>query len=261
MKNTRVLFIGDIIGPIGCKFVKTKLNSFKKENSIDVVIANGENSAVDNGITIGSAEYLLSAGIDVITTGNHAFKKRSVYDYLNKSHNILRPANFPENTTPGKGVLEFELNNIKFCVINLMGVHYLEPLRCPFETIDKILEKFNNYLIKIVDFHAELTSEKRAFGFFVDGRISAVLGTHTHVQTADAQILPGGTGYITDVGMVGAIDSVLGVKKEISIKRMKEKIPLKFEHDSNGRYKMDCVILDIDNSTGKTVFIKNFSLV
>lgn len=239
--------------------MKERLVDVRSEFKPDVIIANGENSAPSNGMTSKSAEYLFNAGVDIITGGNHTLKWRDVYSYIESSGKIVRPANYPEST-PGKGFLKFMFGGIKFCVINVMGIVSLEPLACPFETIDKILKQTNDCVIKIVDFHAETTSEKRAFGFYCAGRVSVVFGTHTHVQTSDEQILLDGTAYITDVGMCGASDSVLGVKTEISIKRMKSHIPLKFEHETSGIFKIECVLVEIDNSSGKAQNIKRFRI-
>lgn len=247
----KILAIGDIVGKNGCEFLKSKLPILKKRKNIDLVIANGENSDEGNGITPDSAKLILSSGADIITTGNHVFKKREIRDFLDKHSYIIRPANYPSKTTPGKGLCISQINNIKIAVINLMGVVYLENLRCPFETIDDILKEVSECTIKIVDFHAEATAEKRALGFYLDGKISAIFGTHTHVQTSDETILPNGTGYITDVGMTGPIDSVLGVKKEIIIKRQIEKLPIRFENAS-GECRMECIVFDVDEKTGLT---------
>ena len=255
----KILAIGDIVGKNGCEFLKSKLPILKKRKNIDFVIANGENSAEGNGITPDSAKFILSCGVDIITTGNHVFKKREIRDFLNKHSYIIRPANYPKETTPGKGFCIVQVNNIKIAIINLMGVVYLENLKCPFETMNGILKEVAECKIKILDFHAEATAEKRALGFYLDGKISAIFGTHTHVQTSDETILPQGTGYITDVGMTGPIDSVLGVKKEIIIKRQIEKLPIRFENAS-GDSKMECIIFDVDEQTGLTINIERFRI-
>ena len=256
----RILAIGDVVGLLGCKTVYENLEDIKKKYKIDFVIANGENSAVGNGITKKSAEYLFSAGVDVLTGGNHSFKWHQFTDYIDKSQKIIRPANYPEGT-PGRGFLEFNVKNSKICIINISGLVYLEALSCPLVCLDKILEKIKNIKIKILDFHAEATAEKRAMGFYADGRISAMFGTHTHVQTSDEEILPKGTAYITDIGMCGSVYSVLGVKPEISIRRMKNKIPIKFEHDSCGPSKIECAYFDIDEVTGKALGVKRLRFI
>lgn len=251
----KVLAIGDVVGLLGCRIVKENLKRIRAEQKIDLVIANGENSAPGNGITIKSAEYLFGAGIDILTGGNHTFKKNEISEYLDNSSRMIRPANYPEGT-PGVGYSRICVKNCSICVINLSGLVYLEPLSCPFECLDKILDEVRDCKIKILDFHAEATAEKRALGFYADGRLSAIFGTHTHVQTSDEEILPNGTGYITDIGMSGKIHSVLGVKPEISIKRMKGKIPLRFEYENFGASKIECVCFDIDENSGKSLNVE-----
>lgn len=248
----RILCIGDVVGKNGCEFLRSKLPSFKKLNGIDMTICNGENSSDGNGITPSSADYIFSSGVDVITLGNHTFRRKEFYSYLDEHDYIIRPANFPESTTPGCGYCVFDMGRISVAVINIMGNSYMDNiLDCPFHKIDEILAKDDvKYCkIKIVDFHAEATGEKRAMGFYLDGKVSAVFGTHTHVQTADAEILPNGTGYITDVGMTGTINSVLGVKSEIIISKLRDKLPQRFDY-ADGDCKMDCIIFDIDEKTG-----------
>ena len=214
----RLLFIGDVVGSSGCEFLMKRLPGYKKENSIDVCIANGENSAQGNGVTPVSCKMLYDSGVDFITLGNHSFKRPEVIEYLDKDPTIIRPYNFPKGA-PGKGVGIIEKGRIRIAVINLMGTVYLEALNNPFEEIDRALSEVEDCKTVIVDFHAEATAEKRAMGFYVDGRVTALLGTHTHVQTADAQLLPKGTAYITDVGMTGPINSILGVKSDIIVER------------------------------------------
>ncbi len=251
-----ILVIGDVVGKIGCTFLREKLPKLKKLKGIDIVIANGENSADGNGITPASAEYLFQSGVDVITTGNHAFRRKEVFELYDECEFLIRPANFPAGTTPGRGMTILDMGRLQIAVINLMGTAYLEPLDCPFKEADRLIKKADELgaKIKIVDFHAEATGEKRAMGFYLDGRVSAMFGTHTHVQTADATILPNGTGYITDVGMTGPIDSVLGVQKEIIIKKFVEKLPQRFDL-ATGDCKMNCMLIEVDEKTGKTLNI------
>ncbi len=256
----KVLAIGDVVGKRGTEFLRLKLGKIKAEKNIDFVIANGENSAEGNGITPLSANHLLKSGVNVITTGNHTFRRKEIVPFLSENHMVIRPYNFPNKTTPGVGIYKTKVNGINVAVINVLGVVYLEPLDSPFEAIDNALEFCSDCKIKIIDFHAEATAEKRAMGYYVDGKVSAIFGTHTHVQTSDEEILPLGTGYITDVGMTGVIHSVLGVKKEISIKRMKEKIPIRFQN-AEGDCKMECIIFDIDESTGKTVELERMRVI
>lgn len=256
----RILAIGDVVGRIGTNFLNRRLKEFKIDNSIDMVIANGENSAEGNGILPASAQGIFESGVDVITGGNHSFRRREIFPFLNSNHRIIRPFNYPFATTPGRGWTKIDVKGINVGIINISGVVYLESLKSPFEAVDEAINKCVDCNIKIVDFHAEATAEKRALGYYVDGRISALFGTHTHVQTSDEEILPNGTGYITDVGMTGPKDSVLGVKKEISIKRMKNKLPIRFEN-SSGACKMEGVIFDIDNVSGKTTNIERVRIL
>lgn len=255
-----ILAIGDIVGSIGSNFLKKELPKIKTENNIDLVIANGENSADGNGITPFSAEFLFNSGVDIITTGNHAFRRREIYNYFENNKNLIRPLNYPSGKTPGDGYCVINDFKTRIIVINLMGTIFMESIDCPFKAIDKILRKFDDKKsIIIVDFHAEATSEKKALGFYLDGKVSAVFGTHTHVATSDETILKNGTGYITDVGMTGVYESVLGVKKEIIIKKLTTKMPIRFDYAS-GKCKIDCVIFNVDDETCKTKGIKRFSI-
>ncbi|MDR1001847.1 MAG: TIGR00282 family metallophosphoesterase [Oscillospiraceae bacterium] len=242
-----ILCIGDVIGTVGSDFLRANLSGLKRLKGVDFVIANGENSADSNGITPASAQFLFDSGVDVITTGNHSFQRREMYDMYDSDSAVIRPANFPKGV-PGKGVYIADLGRVQICVINLMGVVSLSPLDCPFETAQRITEE-NDCKIKIVDIHAEATAEKRALGFFLDGKVSAVFGTHTHVQTADEQIMKNGTGYITDVGMTGPINSCIGVKPELAIEKMRTKMPVRLNY-ADGECMMNCVIFSIDEKTG-----------
>lgn len=256
-----ILAIGDVVGSVGCQFLREKLPQLKKLKGIDLVIANGENSADGNGITPVSADFLFKSGVDVITTGNHSFRRKESYALYDDSPFLVRPGNYPAKTTPGKGICIVDMGRVQVAVINLMGTAFMEPLACPFETLDCFIDeaKNENAKIIIVDFHAEATGEKRALGYYADGRVSALFGTHTHVQTADETILPQGTGYITDVGMTGTVHSVLGVKTEIIIKKFKEKLPQRFDL-AEGECKMNCIIFEVDDSTGKTVSVERIEI-
>lgn len=258
----RILAIGDVCGSIGCDYVRSCLPTLKREKHIDMVIINGENSADGNGITPSSADYLFTLGADVITGGNHSLRRSEVYDYLDKNDFCLRPQNL-SNAVNGKGYCVCDLGRMRVAVINLSGKIYLERLgvECPFTVADELIDRAKADGIKIilVDFHAEATSEKRALGLYLDGKVSAFFGTHTHVQTADEQILENGTGYITDIGMTGPIDSVLGVKKEIIINRLKDNDMSKFEL-SNGKCSMNGCIFEIDENIGKTVKIERINI-
>lgn len=256
----KILAIGDVYGKIGCDFLLKKLPNIKREYAIDLVIANGENSAEGNGILPSSAEMLYSAGVDVITGGNHSLRRKEIYNLLEESPFLLRPANFP-NSAPGTGITYVDMGYTTVAVINVLGVVYLESMACPFETCDKLIceAKHNGAKIIIIDFHAEATSEKRALGFYLDGRASCIFGTHTHIQTSDEQILPSGTGYITDLGMTGVYDSVLGVDKNIIIQKLKDKLPVKF-YGATGDAELNGCIFDVDKSTGLTKSIQRISL-
>lgn len=254
--------MGDVCGSIGCEYVRKVLPALKRDKKIDFVIINAENSADGNGITPSSAESLLNIGADVLTGGNHSFRRTEVLDYYEEKDNVLRPHNL-EEAPFGKGYCVADCGFVSVAVINLSGRIYLEKNSptCPFVTADELIEKAKNdgARIILVDFHAEATSEKRALGFYLDGKVSAFFGTHTHVQTADEQILQGGTGYITDLGMTGPIDSVLGVKKEIIINRLKSNDMSKFQL-ADGKCSLNGCIFEIDNKTGKTVNIERICI-
>lgn len=242
-----ILFIGDIFGRTGRRLIKENLAKIKEENSVDFVIANGENSAGGVGITKEIYDDLISYGVDIITLGNHAWAQKKIFDFIDSAEKLVRPANYPQDT-PGKPYVIVEVKNKKIAIINMCGRVFMDCIECPFKTIENILADIGNKAdIKILDFHAEATSEKVALGWFLDGRITALLGTHTHIQTADERILPQGTGYITDVGMTGPLNSVLGVKKEIIIKKFISNLPGKFEVEEDSG-QINGVLLDIDEN-------------
>ena len=254
----RLLAVGDVFSDLGCETVRKVLPVLKKEKRIDAVIINGENSAVGNGITPHSAECLFMYGADVITGGNHSLRRKEIYPVLDNNPMILRPDNLPDAQF-GSGYCLADFCFLSMAVINLSGCIYLEKLSAenPFQAADRLIEraKEDNADIIVVDFHAEATSEKKALALYLDGRISAFFGTHTHIQTADEQILKNGTGYITDLGMTGAADSVLGVKSEIIINRLKDGDMSKFEA-ADGRCIFNGCIFEIDNATGKTISVE-----
>ncbi|MDD5686239.1 MAG: TIGR00282 family metallophosphoesterase [Elusimicrobia bacterium] len=252
-----ILFIGDIIGSPGREKVSDLLPILREKHSIDFTIANGENSAGGAGITKKTSEDLFSAGVDVITLGNHSFDRREFTETIDHPK-IIRPANYPEGV-PGKGLCSVDITTpdsnktIKVTVVNLLGRFNMPLVDCPFRTADKILEQLSRLKprpIIIVDFHAELTSEKQALGFFLDGRVSGVVGTHTHVQTSDEKILANGTGYITDAGMVGSSDSIIGVEKSDVLKRFLTGMPAKFQVAKNDIF-FNGIVLTIDAESGK----------
>ncbi len=249
-----ILVIGDVVSSRGCEFLRSALPSFKKVKGIDLCIANGENSAVGNGITPFSAQYLFDSGVDFLTTGNHVYRRREMYDMLDECESIIRPANFNKNN-PGRGYAVIDMGFVKVGVINLMGNVYMDRCDNPFAAADEILPKLSDCRIILVDFHAEATAEKKALGYYLDGRVSAVFGTHTHVMTADATIMPKGTAYITDIGMTGPKVSVLGVKPEISIEWLKTSMPARFD-TAEGECMMNGCIFEIENKTGKVINIE-----
>ncbi len=257
--NVRILCIGDVVGSAGCDFLRSHLPAFKKLHKVDLTICNGENSADGNGITPRSADHIFTSGADVITLGNHSFRRSEVYPYLDEKPYIIRPMNYPAASTPGRGFCTVDMGYTQVTVINLMGQEGIDThLDNPFLEIERLLPTVESKIV-LIDFHAEATSEKRAMGLYLDGKVSAVFGTHTHVMTADAEVLPGGTGYITDLGMTGPIDSVLGVKKEIIINRFMTKLPARFEYEKSA-CKMNCTLFDIDTATGKCISATSYEL-
>ena len=245
-----VLVIGDVVGSSGVQYLRSRLPAFKRARAVDLTVVNGENAADGNGITPGAMADLFAAGADVITTGNHVFRRREIFDVLDSEPYLLRPANYPPGA-PGKGWCIYDLGRVQVCVANLMGTAYLDSLDCPFRAADRILAETRGAAVHIFDFHAEATGEKRAMGFYLDGRASVVFGTHTHVQTADACVLPGGTGYITDVGMTGAVNSVLGVKPELVIAKLRQKLPVRFE-PASGAMMLNAALFAVDPAAGRT---------
>lgn len=247
-----ILVLGDVVNSEGCNLLKKKLPAFKKLKAIDFCIANGENSADGNGITPSSAQMLFASGVDFITTGNHVYRRKEVYDLLDESEFIVRPCNFPSQN-PGTGSKVVDCGFFSLGIINVMGTMFMECLENPFHAVERELEKIRKQTnIILVDFHAEATSEKKALGFFLDGRVSAVFGTHTHVLTADNSVLPGGTGYITDVGMCGVKESVLGVDKDIIIEKFRFNMPARFDKAQGSSMANGC-IFTVDQKSGKCI--------
>lgn len=254
----RILTIGDVVSKQGCDFLSKTLPSLKKEMKADLVIVNGENSAIGNGILPQTAHLIFESGADVITLGNHSLRRREIYNYLDENKYIVRPANY-HSAAPGKGMILVDKGYTCAAIINLQGAVYLDPIRNPFDIVDSLVEeaKKNGAKIIIIDFHAEATSEKRALGYYLDGKVSVIFGTHTHVQTSDNQILPNGTGYITDIGMTGPLHSVLGVSTETAIEKLRTGLPVKFKND-DGPCTLEGCLFEVDNSTGKTVYTEIF---
>ncbi len=259
----KVLAVGDVCSPDGSDFALKILPQIKRQENIDLVIVNGENSADGNGITPTSAELLFAAGADIITGGNHTLRRKEFYDTLEHNPFALRPHNL-KDVDIGGGYCLFDMGRCQVAVINLMGQIYLERTPCdnPFKCADELIERAKTDGAKyiFVDFHAEATSEKRAMGFYLDGKVTAVFGTHTHVQTADEQILPKGTGYITDLGMTGVINSILGVKNEIIINRLRDGDQSRFEQES-GKCMLNGCIFETDQKTGLISSVKRIYIM
>lgn len=253
----KVLFVGDIVGRSGRKILEEKLPIVREEHNIDFCVVNVENCAGGFGTTPKLAEKTLSLGVDVLTSGNHIWDRREVLEYFDRQPRLLRPANYPPGL-PGSHCFIDEAKSL--AVLNLQGRVFMPLIDCPFQFVEDHLEGLRETCkIIIVDFHAEATSEKMAFGWFVDGRVSAVVGTHTHVPTADARILPEGTAYVTDVGMTGAYDSVIGMQIEGALARFKTGVSGRLE-PAVGSPQFSSVIVDIDESTGKARSIQRCDL-
>ena len=251
----KILMIGDVVGRAGRQVIADRLTELKEELRISFVVANIENAAAGFGITAECGKELLSAGVDVMTSGNHIYDKKEGIGYIESEVRLIRPANYAPGA-PGRGMwLQRTSMGIGIAVINVQGRVFMPPSDCPFRTIDSILNEIGKRAsIILVDHHAEATSEKMAMGRYLDGRVTAVVGTHTHVQTADERILPGGTAFITDVGMVGPLDSVIGIRKELSIERFLTQRPGAFEVAKNLVYLQGAVV-DIDEASGRAVGI------
>ncbi len=231
-KTVKILALGDITGAEASEKVCRCLPSIKREYGVSFTVANGENAAQGNGLDKRTAELLLGGGIDVLTSGNHIWQKREMVDYIDDNSYIIRPANYPKGT-PGKGSVVFESFGFRVLVMNVLGTTYLDSYSCPFDAVESLLNENKGYYdLSILDIHAEATSEKLAVANYFDGRIDIIYGTHTHVQTADVRILPKGTGYLTDLGMCGPIDSILGVSCDKVISKFRTKLPVRFETPS-----------------------------
>jgi len=256
----KILFIGDIVGKNGRQAVKSLLPNLVDRYKIDMVIANGENAAGGFGITEKIAEELFGFGIHIITTGNHIWDKKEAIPYIAKENRILRPLNYPPNT-PGFGSIIFTLpNKEKIAVMNVSGRIFMNTLDCPFRIAKNEAEKLKGHTnILIIDFHAEATSEKAAFGYYMDGIASAVIGTHTHVQTADEKILPGGTAFITDVGMTGPQTSIIGIEKEQILERFLSQMPRKYDV-AGGKGLLSGVVVEIDSKSGRATAMQRLQL-
>ena len=255
----RVLFIGDIVGKPGREQVAQHLPDVKREHGVVLTIANGENAAAGFGITPSIAEGLFGLGIDLLTTGNHVWDKKEVEGFIGGERRLLRPANYPEDV-PGAGVTLWERDGLRVGILNLQGRVFLPTIDCPFRAADRHLAVLREATpLIVVDFHAEASSEKQAFAYYVDGRVSAVVGTHTHVQTADEQILPGGTAYITDVGMTGPYDSIIGMEKEAVLSRFLDHTTARMT-SAKGDPRLCAVVIGIDSTHGRARSITRLML-
>jgi len=258
----RILLIGDIVGKPGRRAIRDLLPGLVAERGIDFVIANGENAAAGFGMTREIVEDLFGSRIDVLTTGNHVWDKKEIVECLDDYESLLRPANYPVTArVPGHGSVVMPVREgLQVGVVNIMGRVFMPPLECPFRAAEREVEKIRlRTPVIIVDMHAEATSEKIALGWFLDGRVTAVLGTHTHVQTADDRVLPKGTAYITDVGMTGPFDSVIGTRKEIILERFLSQLPNKFEV-AKGDVRLQAVLIDVAEESGRALNIERLSL-
>ena len=255
-----ILFIGDIVGKPGRQAVSRQLHRLVDRHRVDLVIANGENAAGGFGITPETARELYEAGVHLLTTGNHVWDKRDTYGYIEQEARLVRPANYPTGT-PGRGSTVLTTpGGIKVGVLNLEGRVFMNNLECPFRVADQEIGRLREETpIIFVDFHAEATSEKIALGWYLDGRVSAVIGTHTHVQTADERILPAGTAYLTDAGMTGAFDSVIGVRKDEPIQKFITNLPTKFEVAKKD-IRLNAVFVQVDETTGKSLAIERIAV-
>lgn len=256
--HVTVFFIGDVIGEPGRKALFLSLSKMINKKKVDLVLANGENASGGFGITGKIAGKLYSYGVDCITTGNHVWRNKEIFKFISEDPKLIRPANYPKET-PGKGWIIIEKNEVKIAVLNLLGRVFMEPLECPFKTAHKevsILRKQTKIIL--IDFHGEATSEKVAMGWYMDGMVSAVIGTHTHVQTADERVLPGGTAYITDIGMTGPFDSIIGMKKENALRKFVTMLPTKFSVAEND-IRINGVVITIDKETGRALMIERIN--
>lgn len=253
----KILFIGDVVGPLGLEALSTYLPRLKKLHKPQVTVVNAENSANGRGITEKIYKNLLQLGVDVVTLGNHSFDNQDIFNFIEGAKRLIRPANYPEKSTPGTGITYVNVNQYKIAVINLMGLALMsDNLNDPFEVIENLVQEARKETpIIFIDFHAEATSEMQAMGWYLDGEVSAVIGTHTHVQTSDARILPKGTAYLTDVGMTGPYDAVLGMKKDDILRRFVTKLPTRFNVEDYGRTILSACVIDVNEEDGSATSI------
>jgi 2',3'-cyclic-nucleotide 2'-phosphodiesterase len=262
-ESLRFLFVGDLMGEPGLKVFSRQLPLLKEKYSVDSVIVNGENSAKNGkGITEKIAKKLIELGVNVITSGNHIWQNKEIYEYLNRTNVLLRPANYPSDC-PGKGYTFYDINNKKIAVLNLQGRAFMrEHLDCPFRKADSLLPLLKTQTdIIFVDFHSETTAEKQALGFYLDGRVTGFFGTHTHVQTADERILPKGTAYITDLGFTGALNSIIGIEIDIIIKKHLTQLPAKFKVETTPPFVLNGMFVEVDSISRKAIKIERVKII
>ena len=262
-KTVRVLLLGDVVGTIGRMMFQKHVAAVKEKHKIDFTIVNGENSNTNGrGITPRIVRFFKHNGADVITSGNHIWNQHEIKDYLADNEDLLRPANFP-SSCPGVGVTTVDCGGVKIAVVNIQGRAFMrEHVSCPFRSIDSILKDLESKAqVVILDFHAETTAEKLGMGLYVDGRVSIVVGTHTHVQTADERIFPGGTGYITDLGMAGSFNSMIGMKPESVLPAFLDQMPSRFIVDTRPPVSMTGLWAEIDVETGKALHVERIKVI
>ncbi|GIN83623.1 metallophosphoesterase [Heyndrickxia sporothermodurans] len=247
----KILFVGDVVGSPGREMISEYLPKLKSKYRPELTIVNGENAAAGRGITEKIYRQFLNDGANVVTLGNHSWDNKDVFEFIDDAKQLVRPGNFPEGT-PGKGITFVKVEGIEAAIINLQGRTFLPAIDCPFKKAEELVAKAKSRTnVIFVDFHAEATSEKQAMGWFLDGKVTAVVGTHTHVQTADRRILPNGTAYLTDVGMTGPYDGILGMERGAVIKRFQTSLPIRFEVPKSGRTQLSACLVDLDRKSGK----------
>jgi hypothetical protein len=252
----KILMVGDVVGKVGRRTASALLPDLIAQYNIDFTIVNGENAAGGIGLTPKTARALFEAGADCITTGNHVWAQRDIYDYLDEQPRVLRPANYPPGA-PGNGAYVYATQDgAEVAVMNLQGRVFMDPIDCPFQQAEEILRGNSWPAVRLVDFHAEATSEKLALGRYLDGKVTALVGTHTHVQTADEVILEGGTAYLSDLGMTGAVDSILGIKSEASINRFLTEMPMRFEVPESGPCVLCGLVIECDAESGRALAVE-----
>lgn len=257
----KVLFIGDVVGSMGVSMIEKYVPLLKKKYKPQVTLANGENAAGGRGITEKIYKTLLKSGVDMITMGNHTWDNRDIFEFVDTANKMLRPANFPSESTPGEGIRFIKVNQLELAVINLQGLVFMPDLDDPFKKAENLVAVARDRTpLVFMDFHAETTSEKQAMGWFLDGHVSALVGTHTHVQTNDARILPGGTAYLSDAGMTGPYDGILGMKRDAVLHRFLTQMPSRFEVVEEGRSQLSGCIIELNDVSGKATSIHTIQI-